>query len=358
MIMSARFRNRIQDYRAARHWSQDELARRSGLSRTAISAIETDRVVPSTAAALALARAFGCRVEDLFSLGTAQARGEPEWAWPASSDPCRLWRAEIAGRTLLYPVERTFVGMLPADGCVRRGAYEWRMHAEADRTLVLAGCDPAVGLLASELVRSAGVRLLPVVRSSRQALELLRRDVVHVAGLHLQDHDAPRGNERAVRELLGAGYTLLRFSRWQEGLALAPGLGIKSIRRALSANLRWVGREPGSGARRCLDAIFKDHHLPKGYHHIAADHVAVVETIRTGWAQAGICVRLPAAEAGLDFLVAREEDYDFCFRSDLEHDPRIQALLRAIRSHAFRRSIDELPGYHADATGEQTHVRA
>jgi len=357
--MLATVHNRVQDHRVTRGWSQDELARRSGLSRTAISAIETDRVVPSTAAALALAAVFGCRVEELFRLTKAARRSEPVWAWPSSGDPCRFWHAAVGEQTLLYPVERTFVGTLPADGSLRTGAYELRTHADPDQTLVLAGCDPAVGLLAAELARSAGVRVLPLIRSSRQALELLHRNVVHVAGVHLQDHDAPGENERAVRETLGPGYTLLRVTCWQEGLALAPGLGIRSIRQAVSAHLRWVGREPGSGARRCLDAILKDHHpLPKGYNHIAGDHTGVVETIRTGWAQAGVCVRLSAAEAGLDFLVAREEDYDLCYRSDFEHDPRIQALVRAIRSQPFRRSIDELPGYQAGMTGEQTHVRA
>jgi molybdate-binding protein len=194
--------------------------------------------------------------------------------------------------------------------------------------LVVAGCNPAVGLLAAELTRSARVRLLPFIRSSRPALELLRHGVVHAAGIHLQDDGA-----------------------------LAPGLGIRTIRQAVSAKLRWVGREPGSGARRCLDRILKDHHpLPKGYNHMAIDHTGVVETIRTGWAQAGVCA--VAGSGGLDFLVAHEEDYDFCYRSELEHDPRIQALVRAIRSQTFRRSVDELPGYHASLTGEQTHVRA
>ncbi|HVM95418.1 MAG TPA: substrate-binding domain-containing protein [Candidatus Acidoferrales bacterium] len=263
----------------------------------------------------------------------------------------------MAERTLLYPVERTFLGMLPPDGVRSADTYEVRAHEAADHTLVMAGCDPAVGLLAAELA-SASVRLLPFIRSSRTGLELLRQGVVHVAGLHLQDHDSPHGNARAVRELLGPGYTLLRITRWQEGIALAPGLGVRTIHQAVDANLRWVGREPGSGARRCLDRILKDHHpLPKGYNHMAIDHTGVVETIRTGWAQAGVCVRLPAAEAGLDFLVAREEDYDLCYRSDLEHDPRIQALVRAIRSQSFRRSVDDLPGYQASLTGEETHVR-
>ena len=60
--------NHLREHRARRGWSQEELARRAGLSRAGISAIETDRLVPSVAAALALAEALECRVEDLFQL--------------------------------------------------------------------------------------------------------------------------------------------------------------------------------------------------------------------------------------------------------------------------------------------------
>ena len=357
-IVSKRsFQHRVQQQRSARGWSQDELARRAGLSRTAISAIETGRVVPSTAAALSLAEAFDCRVEDLFLLAGRSRRDAPRWAWAPAAAPARFWRAAVGPDSIFYPVERTSIGLLPADGIADGEKLALHPNADPQGTLVLAGCDPAVGLIAAELARVSSVRLLPLIRPSRQSLDLLRQNLVHVAGIHLQDPGSPRGNRQAVRQLLGRGYKLLHLTRWQEGLALAPGLGIKSIPKAVSANLRWVGRVEGSGARRCLDWILEGRSpLPAGYHHVAPDHSAVVETIRTGWAQAGICVRLSALEAGLDFLVAREEDYDLCYREEMEDDPRIQALLEAVRSHSFRRTLAELPGYQSARTGELISV--
>src|SRR5574337_538056 len=136
MIMSMLIRNSLQEYRRTRGWSQDELAHRSRLSRTAISAIETGRVVPSTAAALALAAAFDCRVEDLFRLGTRASRGGPKWAWAASNEAGPFWRARVGEDTWLYPVERTAIGTLPPDGVLRADAYEVRTDADAERTLV------------------------------------------------------------------------------------------------------------------------------------------------------------------------------------------------------------------------------
>jgi molybdate-binding protein len=81
-------------------------------------------------------------------------------------------------------------------------------------------------------------------------------------------------------------------------------------------------------------------------------HTAVAEAIRGGWAEAGVCVRLAAEEAGLGFLPLRSEALDLCFPAPMQHDARIQALLRLLRSGPYRRIIGELPGYDARNTGE------
>src|SRR5437868_2902953 len=92
-LQNPALQNNVKTLRLARGWSQAELARRAGISRAAVSAIEIERLVPSVAAALALAGAFGCRVDGLFSLNAADA-GPPAWAWPPSGESCRFWHAE------------------------------------------------------------------------------------------------------------------------------------------------------------------------------------------------------------------------------------------------------------------------
>src|SRR5579871_703769 len=92
--MAKQHLNRVREQRLARSLSQAELAMQSGLSRPAVSAIEIGRLVPSVAAALALARVFGCSVEELFGAGS---RNEPQWAWTPDRDPCRYWRARVNG---------------------------------------------------------------------------------------------------------------------------------------------------------------------------------------------------------------------------------------------------------------------
>src|SRR6185436_21032491 len=89
-------RNCMKERRTARSWSQDELAQRSGISRAGVSAIEIGRLVPSTAAALALAAALECRVEELFALAAA-AEAVSAWAWsPKGTGPLRYWHATVA----------------------------------------------------------------------------------------------------------------------------------------------------------------------------------------------------------------------------------------------------------------------
>ncbi len=114
--------NSVRAHRLAHRWTQEELAVRAGVSRAGISAIETGRFVPSAATVLTLAAVFGCRVEDVFSLETEKA-APPTWAWQPPRNPCRYWRARVAGRELLYPVEPTNLGLVPHDGVLEQGLF-------------------------------------------------------------------------------------------------------------------------------------------------------------------------------------------------------------------------------------------
>lgn len=344
--------NQLKIYRMARGWSQDELARRAGISRTEVSAIEIRRLVPSVATALALARILECRVDDLFSLPQPDQPNE-KWAWQPLHTPCRFWRAEVGGQHILYPAESGSVGVVAHDGVYSQGELQTLRPQSATDTLVIASCDPAIGLLVRELATESHVRLLVLKRSSSEALRLLSTGLVHLAGVHLASATQAGGNAAVIRERLGAGYRLLKMARWDEGLAMTPGSGITTIKAAVAAQSatrqRWVGREVGSGARQCLDELLEGRTAPK---RLARDHAGVAEAICCGWADAGVCLRLTAEDAGLEFLSIREETYDVCYRAEFESDPRFQALLRVCRSPSYRKLLGELPGYEVSHTGE------
>ena len=58
--------NRVKAFRDGQGWSQGELARRLGVSRQTINAVETDKYDPSLPLALRMAKLFAVPVDQLF----------------------------------------------------------------------------------------------------------------------------------------------------------------------------------------------------------------------------------------------------------------------------------------------------
>jgi molybdate-binding protein len=193
------------------------------------------------------------------------------------------------------------------------------------------------------------MRMIVLGRSSTAALKLLAENRVHAAGIHLSAAGGRPGNAKIVARELGKPAGLLRVARWEEGVAFRSQHEKSTLQSLLRQRLEWIGREPGSGAEQCQKQLLGSRRLPS---RVARDHRGVAEALRSGWADAGVCVRLASEEAGLDFLSVRQEDYDLVFAKSAQDDPRIQALVRVVRSASYRRLLSDLPGYDAAHTGE------
>jgi molybdate-binding protein/DNA-binding XRE family transcriptional regulator len=332
--------NRVKQHRLAQSRSQADLAMAAGISRTGLSAIESQRLVPSVAAALALARALQTSVEDLFD---ELPQSEAVWASVPTRFPCRFWAAEVAGRIVYYPLEATTGLAVRPDGATKEVSVPSLARESARRTLVVATCDPAASYLALEYSRQTPFRMVVLRRSSRQALELIEKGLAHVAGIHLAESRSAAGNQGALQEMgLRQDVQLLAVAKWEEGVAHAAAVKLRSVKQAASSKLRWVGRQAGAGARRCQDEVLGGRRLPR---HLASDHTDVVALIRSGFVDAGVCVRLVAEEAQTGFLSVCEDDYDLCIPQSHASDPRITALVEVVRSPSYREALAELPGY-------------
>ncbi|GAB4238835.1 MAG: hypothetical protein Kow00109_13430 [Acidobacteriota bacterium] len=341
--------NRLREFRQARNWTQAELAERSGVPRSTIAAIEQARLTPSVQIALQLAHSLECAVEDLFG---ADREAEPDWAWPPAKLPCGFWWASVAGKTLAYPAEPHSLAFLAPDGW-----YDRRIHTffreQAAGTLALASCDPVAGLLSGYLWVQSGVRLLSFPRNSRTALELLAAGRIHVAGIHLAGATEPDGHAPWIRKTLGRGWRLLPAAVWQEGVAFRPGNFRNPARDLEAPGVRWVRREPGSGAYRCQADLLgedRDYSLP------ARDHWETARIIRHGGADAGVCHRFVAEQAELEFFPLREERYDLCYPESLAEDPRIRSLRRTLAGNEYRASLAQLPGFAPPAHQEEIRL--
>lgn len=332
--------NRVKQHRLAQGQSQIDLAMAAGISRTGLSAIEVQRLVPSVATALALARALHTTVEELFG---DLPQNEAVWADVPERFPCRFWAAEVAGRNVYFPQEASAGLALRPDGTAKGAAIDSLTPETARLTLVVATCDPAASYLAQEYSRQTPFRMIVLRRSSRQALALVENGLVHVAGIHLAESRGAKGN-RETLEAMGLGHEmqLLAVAKWEEGVAHAPAVKLRSVKQAASTKLRWIGRQAGAGARRCQDEVLIGRPAPR---HTASDHADVVASIRSGFVDAGICVRLVAEEARTGFLAVCEEDYDLCFPTSFLPDPRVTALVEVVRATSYRETLAELPGY-------------
>jgi len=61
-------KNRLRELRAAKEWSQSDLADKLGVSRQTINAIETEKYDPSLPLAFKVARLFKTSIEAIFEL--------------------------------------------------------------------------------------------------------------------------------------------------------------------------------------------------------------------------------------------------------------------------------------------------
>jgi molybdate-binding protein/DNA-binding XRE family transcriptional regulator len=346
--------NRVRALREAREWSQAELAERTELSRAGISAIESQRLVPSVEAAIAIAAVFECRVEDVFHRPTASRTAECSWAEAPTVFPLRYWTAEIEKQTWAFAVNHSTDGPTRHDGIALESTSGLLASADAAKTLVVATCDPAAHLLADEYQRQTGMRMVVLRRSSGEALELLKRKAVHAAGVHYAEAGDPRTNAKAAASVIEEKTRLLHMCNWEEGLALGSRRRIGSVRQAIARPNRWIGRLATAASRRYQDEVLGTKRVPS---HSASDHRGVAHAVRDDWADVGVCLRYTSVESQLKFLSLGFDRYDLCFRDADASEYRLRELLKVVRSPSYRSLLADLPGYDASETGEMGAVK-
>jgi putative molybdopterin biosynthesis protein len=360
--------------------SQAELAHRAGVTRQAVSAIESGKAAPTMAVALKLARVLGRRVDDLFrlvdELPTVSAELLSSGHLP-DGEAIRVQVANVGGRVLARPLTGSAGVMLTlprANGIVRpsprpSGRPARRRPVQVDlfadpsqleNTLVAVGCDPATSLLAEHLRRRhPTLEFAWQGGNSLQALEAVGRGEAHLAGTHLLDPKTGQYNVPFARRLLGPDARLVTFAVWEQGLMLAPGnpRGIGHVGDLASPAIRIANREAGSGARALLDAELAragaKAEQVTGYGTVVRSHLAAAEAVAAGLADAAVGIRAAALALGLAFLPLAQERYDLAIPGHFFDLPPVQALLETLTSPLFRLEVEALGGYDVSLMGTQ-----
>lgn len=352
--------------------SQGELAARAGVTRQAISAIENGKVTPSTQVALRLARALGARVEELFRLMDELPVVAADLVMDDSGDvpgPTRVQVANVGGRVVARPLRGAAGAILTlphANGLLRvapssgtSSTIELFVDPEQlQRTAVIVGCDPALGLLSEHLRRRhPAMTLIGSGGSSITALEAVARGEAHLAGIHLYDPASGDYNRPFARRYLGDDVRLVTFAVWQQGLIVAPEnpKGLREPHDLGRPNVRIVNREPGSGARALLDQALRDAGLDTegiaGYTAVVHGHLAAAEAVAAGLADAAVGAGVAAETLGLGFVPLAEERYDLAIPASLFESPAVQAVLDTLTSPLFRREIEAFGSYDVAPMG-------
>ncbi len=371
VLVNTQVKNRLAAIRKSRGIGATDLARRINVSRPTIYAIEAGTYIPNTEVALHLARELEVTVEDLFSLpNSLQKPPEPVAAEMLSAlpspkgQPVRI--CQIGSHWVGIPVSATPYYMPEADGVVQRstraaGRTELLAFSKEDssqKRLILAGCDPATGLLSRMVEKLAGVEIVSAAASSKLALKWLCEGKVHVAGSHLEDSATGEFNRPYLRkEFPNEDLLVVTFARWEEGLVVAPGnpKSIAKIEHLARRDVTFVNREVGSGARALIDKRLKkagvETSAVAGYDRIAFGHLAAAYCVVTQEADVCLATRSAAQTFALDFIPLHSERYDLIMRCETAEQPAAKSLLDVLQRATLRRKLEVLAGYDTTDTG-------
>jgi putative molybdopterin biosynthesis protein len=369
--------------------SQEELARRTGISRQALSAIEAGRHSPRVGVALALADALGCGVEELFAKDEAAPAALVEAVGFPRGGAARAALACVAGREVAWPLDLlaapgsptgaadALVEAAPARPAVASvaqgpvpsrwgGPFGPAASLEASRVRVLrrlrrgglslfvSGCDPALGILSAHVRRRGSVEAWWWPTGNARARSLLGAGHAHLAGVHgAVENEAAAGAAEAG--------TVARFvlGRFEMGLVTAPGnpRRVRGPQDLGRAGVRLVNREQGAGARVLLDRLLAaagvDPAAVAGYGHEVASHAAVAAAVALGAADVGVAPVAVAASQGLEAVPVGWERSELWVAREALEDPAVSVALEALCSQAFARELSAVGGYDTTETGRR-----
>jgi len=366
-----RVQSRLAEIRKSRGVGASDLARRVNVSRQTIYAIEAGTYVPNTEVALNLARELEVTVDELFLLQDGPPKPPESLAAEVLSagpsvkgQPVRV--CQIGSRWVSVPVSASPYYMPEADGIIKRagktaGRADLVVFAKEEasqKRLVLAGCDPATGLLAHMVEKISGVEIVSAAASSKLALTWLSEGKVHIAGSHLEDPKTGEFNLPYLRKQFpDEDFSVVTFARWEEGFVVAPGnpKRVRTIEDLARKNVRFVNREPGSGSRGLLDQLMEkakmDAEKVQGYDRIAHGHLAAAYSVLSRETDVCLATRSAAQTFGLDFVPLHSERYDLVMRKRTADLPAVKGFLDVLQRATLRRKLEVLAGYDTSQTG-------
>jgi DNA-binding XRE family transcriptional regulator/molybdate-binding protein len=325
---------RLREHRLDCRLTQAELAVRAGVSRQLVAAVEAGHNVPAVDAALGLARALGVTVEELFMPAPSSVRSALGGRLPDHT-PLRVGRvgeqlvaAELADHGAAGAAWAT------PDGILESGRLRLFPRA-APAGLVIAGCDPALGI-AEAMLGPRG--LLALSAASGTALRSLQRGDLHAAVVHGPPDELPGAPVAVVR---------LHLARWRVGVGVAAGLRARSLDDVLAGSVAIVQRDPAAASQQALQRAAAHRSLsgPLAEGHLHAARLAATLGC------AAVTTESAARAFGLHFHPLEEHVVQIWLAERWRDHPGVNALGELLNSAAFTDRVAQFGGYELTGCG-------
>jgi DNA-binding XRE family transcriptional regulator len=322
--------------------TQAELAARAGVSRQLVAAVEAGRNVPAVDAAIGLAQALATTVEDLFADPPGAVVAVAALGRKLSGGPVRVGRVDdqlVTSELADHGVAGA--GWAKADGVLEAGKL--RLFAGAvPAGMVLAGCDPALGV-AERMLDGFGPRsLLAISAPTGVALRALERGSVHAAVVHGAEPELPEPPVPVVRWHLAC---------WQVGLAVPPRLHGNSLEAVLAAGIPIAQRDPAAASQQAFErarlttGIASRPGGPEAAGHLDAARIAAILQ------GAGVTTEGAARAFGLEFLALESHVVQVWIAERWMNHPGAIALGELLTTTAFTERVAHFGGYDLTRCG-------
>jgi len=223
-------------------------------------------------------------------------------------------------------------------------------RSDAGRALLITGShDPLVDYLA-DLLMQKDVKLHSTHVGSMGGILALKKNECHAAPIHLLADNGDYNIPYLQKYLPGEEVVLLCVAERQQGIVSKDGIGFDDL-----TSHTFVNRQRGSGTRMLLDHQLRlngiDPSEIQGYEREVTTHLAVALAVKSGEADAGMCVYSAAKALGLRFIPLASERYEFAIRREHLEDNRVSELCETLVSSAFSDILEHLGGYDTKETG-------
>jgi molybdate-binding protein/DNA-binding transcriptional regulator YhcF (GntR family) len=236
---------------------------------------------------------------------------------------------------------------------------EIKLDRRVDTILIVGSHDLALSILLSQLKhRNPQINVEVTYAGSLGGLIALQGGKADMAGIHLLDEETGEYNYPYVKRVLpGREMAIVHLAYRVQGLMFAAGnpRKIKDIDDLKRSDITFSNRQKGSGTRVLLESMLRQHGIPlsqvKGFERELDTHMAVASSIARGEADVGLGIEAAATTCSLGFLPLVRERYDLVIPVDNYNSELLKPLLEIIRSHDFRKVVNNVGGYDTSETG-------